>query len=423
MEGKYLSASCGSSHTAVILRKTRSVVTWGRGEDGQLGHGDAESQNVPLVVAALENKDCDEVVCGAEYSIAVSRSTQKIWSWGWGDFGRLGHGDPNDLFIPKQVSSLCNVKIKLVACGDSHTMVITGEGDVFSFGRNQNGQLGLGSRIDCMVPKLVSDLKGQPVESIACGAEHTVACTAAGKTFAWGWGLYGNLGHGDNKDRLSPTEVKWLTDSGVFIKTVACGWRHSCAVTDNGELYTFGWSKYGQLGHGDNEISDKPKVVAALKGRVVVAVSGGWRHTMASDSEGNVYACGWNQYGQVGNGNNEDVNTMSIIKALQGERVALIRCGWRHSVAITESDKLYSWGRGVHGQLGHPQKKDFNLPTLLTGLEGGEKEVLGGHQLPAKVPQSTIEDVSISAAARYATVPDSSGAPAQGGGPTKKLKT
>ena len=81
-----------------------------------------------------------------------------------------------------------------------------------------------------------------------------------------------------------------MTEEGVFIKTVACGWRHSCAVTNKGELYTFGWSKYGQLGHGDNEIADKPKKVAALEGKEVVNVSGGWRHTMASDSEGRIYA-------------------------------------------------------------------------------------------------------------------------------------
>jgi len=408
-----LCASCGSSHTAIILSEKNAVFTWGRGEDGQLGHGDAESQIVPALVQALEDKECDEVVCGAEYTIAVSHKRQKIWSWGWGDFGRLGHGNPTDLFIPKQVSSLCDVKIKMVACGDSHTMVVTGDGSVFSFGRNQNGQLGLGSKIDSMLPTQIMDLKDHQVESIACGAEHTVACTSKGKTFAWGWGLYGNLGLGDNEDRLHPSEVQSLTASNTFIQTVACGWRHSCAVTDKGELYTFGWSKYGQLGHGDNEIAATPKRVAALEGRTVVNVSGGWRHTMTSDSEGKVYACGWNQYGQVGNGNNEDVNTMTAIKALQDEFVTLVRCGWRHSVAITKSDKLYSFGRGVHGQLGHPQRKDFSVPTLLTGLDGG----VGAGSRPAAQAKDAV---LISAADRYATVPDN---PTPGQGAAKKLKT
>jgi alpha-tubulin suppressor-like RCC1 family protein len=248
---------------------------------------------------SLEGEECDEIICGAEYTIAVSHSKQKIWSWGWGDFGRLGHGNPFDLFLPKQISSLCNIKIKLVACGDSHTMVVTGAGEVFSFGRNQNGQLGLGSRIDCMIPTKIVELGAHKVESVGCGAEHTAACTEGGKVFSWGWGLYGNLGLGDNQDRLVPTEVSTFTQNKTHVKTVACGWRHTCAVSDKGELFTFGWSKYGQLGHGDNETSDIPKKVAAVEGATVTQVSGGWRHTMALDSDGKVYACGWNQYGQV----------------------------------------------------------------------------------------------------------------------------
>lgn len=408
---KILDASCGSSHSGVVLSESKSVVTWGRGEDGQLGHGNAESQNTPMVVQVLEGQDCDEIICGAEYTIAVSHSKNKIWSWGWGDFGRLGHGNPLDLFLPKQISSLSDVKIKKVACGDSHTLVVTGAGEVFSFGRNQNGQLGLGSRMDCMVPTKLGEFKNHCVEVVACGAEHSSACTAEGKTFAWGWGHYGNLGLGDNKDRLLPTEVDFPDNPKVFIKTVACGWRHTCAVSDKGELYTFGWSKYGQLGHGNNNISDRPKKVEALEGREVTQVSGGWRHTMAADSEGKAYSCGWNQYGQVGIGHNEDVNTMTIIKALENECITLIRCGWRHSMALCKSNKLYSWGRGVHGQLGHPECKDFNLPRLVSALEGGTFE-----ETQVKAQAQNF----ISAADRYATVPDNP-TPVQGFAKKQKI--
>jgi alpha-tubulin suppressor-like RCC1 family protein len=386
------------------------VVTWGRGEDGQLGHGDAESQHLPMVVQSLEGEECDEIICGAEYTIAVSHSKQKIWSWGWGDFGRLGHGNPFDLFLPKQISSLCNIKIKLVACGDSHTMVVTGAGEVFSFGRNQNGQLGLGSRIDCMIPTKIVELGAHKVESVGCGAEHTAACTEGGKVFSWGWGLYGNLGLGDNQDRLVPTEVSTFTQNKTHVKTVACGWRHTCAVSDKGELFTFGWSKYGQLGHGDNETSDIPKKVAAVEGATVTQVSGGWRHTMALDSDGKVYACGWNQYGQVGNGNSDDVNTIVQVKALDGEFATMIRCGWRHSLAVTKSGKLFTWGRGVHGQLGHQESKDSNLPKELE-----KKSVVEAAQLKPQTQNF------ISAADRYATVPENPTA-GQDGVSNKKQK-
>lgn len=93
--------------------------------------------------------------------------------------------------------------------------------------------------------------QGKAVTSVAAGAEHSVVATAQGEVYAWGWGRYGNLGDGERHDRHTPTAVLGL--DGVHVAKVACGWRHSAAVSDNGRLYTFGWSKYGQLGHGDTE--------------------------------------------------------------------------------------------------------------------------------------------------------------------------
>jgi len=78
-----------------------------------------------------------------------------------------------------------------------------------------------------------------------------VVATAEGKVYAFGWGKYGCLGDGSREDRLVPTLTRGL--EGVHVAQVACGWRHSIAVTDKAKLYTFGWGKFGQIGHGDNE--------------------------------------------------------------------------------------------------------------------------------------------------------------------------
>lgn len=76
-----------------------------------------------------------------------------------GDFGRLGHGDCNDVFIPQPIRALSGRSIVKVACGDTHTLAVTAEGELFSFGRNQNGQLGLGTTNDALLPQLVESLK------------------------------------------------------------------------------------------------------------------------------------------------------------------------------------------------------------------------------------------------------------------------
>eukprot|EP00775_Hariotina_reticulata_P006154 gene6154-6391_t len=350
-----LQVSCGSSHTVALL-DCNIVASWGRGEDGQLGHGDAEQVNTPKAIHSLLGKDISSVCCGAEYTVAVSKKHQQVYSWGWGDFGRLGHGDCSDVFVPQQISFFNNMPIKQVACGDTHTLVCTTTGELYTFGRNQNGQLGHGNTGDLLAPRLVEDLKGRSVSSVAAGAEHSVVATSDGQVYAWGWGRYGNLGDGDRVDRHSPARVAALDD--VVISHVACGWRHSAAVSGDGRVYTFGWSKYGQLGHGDHDDRLVPVEVSALTGRVIVQIAGGWRHTMALDQQGTAWGWGWNK----------DEAAPVVVDALAGRPVTLLACGWRHTVAVCNSGEVYSWGRGVNGQLGLGEEADEASPQLLKSL-------------------------------------------------------
>jgi alpha-tubulin suppressor-like RCC1 family protein len=232
--------NCGSSHSLALVRGKDDaesvVVSWGRGEDGQLGHGDPEEADRPKAIFALFGKAISDVHCGAEYSLAVSSQNSEVYSWGWGDFGRLGHADSADVFVPTPIASLSGRKVTAVACGDTHTLVILDGGRLVSFGRNQNGQLGNASTNDCYEPQEVRVVGGEWVTMVACGAEHSACCTRDGKVYSWGWGRYGNIGDGDTVDRHEPVLVKGL--DGVKIEGIACGWRHSLAIV---RLVTSGW--------------------------------------------------------------------------------------------------------------------------------------------------------------------------------------
>lgn len=287
--------SCGSSHSLAVFRTAQGDITasWGRGEDGQLGHGDAEERLRPQAIFGLINRSVSGVHCGAEYSVAVSRENKMIYSWGWGDFGRLGHGDCKDAFVPTPISTLSGKVVVSLACGDTHTLLATSCGALYSFGRNQNGQLGHGTTSDDLEPRQVEALSEKRVTKVACGAEHSVCCTDDGEVYAWGWGRYGNIGDGETEDRHVPTKVK--APATLKAAVVACAWRHSCCIDNEGHLWTWGWSKYGQLGHGDQCDQVTPKKVESLSDRKVVLIAGGWRHTMATNDLGQLYAWGWNK--------------------------------------------------------------------------------------------------------------------------------
>ncbi|KAH8937225.1 hypothetical protein BDL97_16G015700 [Sphagnum fallax] len=281
------------------------VCSWGRGEDGQLGHGDAEERHLPTIISGLCDAEISSITCGSDHTTAYSNLTKTLYSWGWGDFGRLGHGNLIDLFIPHPVRALNGLEIKHMACGDSHCIVLTSNGEVLSWGRNQNGQLGLGHKEDSLIPCKVQALEGKAVKMLAAGAEHTAAVTESGKLYGWGWGQYGNLGLGDRCDQMVPVEV------------------------------------------------------------VAVNIAGGWRHTVALDEDGQMYGWGWNKFGQVGVNNTEDQNYPQIVKGLVDQRVTQVSCGWRHTVALTDRGNIYSWGRGTSGQLGHGDAVDINEPKRM----------------------------------------------------------
>ena len=389
MRSTQVSVSAGASHSACLYSGHPEVVdvssdssvtpaattlyTWGQGEDGQLGHRDSEDTHYPKEVDALQHVRLATICCGANHTIAVSAGPEReLYAWGWGDFGRLGQGDPGDRLVPTPVSSLSGIVIQHVACGDSHCLVVAEDGKLFTFGRNQNGQLGLGDTEDRLKPTPVASLwaDGVRVMKAAGGAEHSAITADGGTMYTFGWGRYGNLGHGHTRDLHVPTRVEGL--EGQMVTDPICGWRHSAALTDQGRLWTFGWSKYGQLGHGDNIDHWSPKILPEFAGGPITAAAGGWRHMCAlAGSSGTLYSWGWNQFGQLGIGSTEDSNApRKVVVGTAGVPVSAVACGWRHTIAVAgEGGDVYAWGRCTNGQLGHGDTTQRDIPTKIEALD------------------------------------------------------
>lgn len=397
---RLLLISAGATHSVALL-SGNVVCSWGRGEDGQLGHGDAEDRLSPTQVSALDDLEIVSVTCGADHTTAYSESRVQAYSWGWGDFGRLGHGNSSDLFTPQPIKALYGLRIRQIACGDSHCLAVTMEGEVQSWGRNQNGQLGLGTTEDSLVPQKIEAFQGVSVKMVAAGAEHSAAVTVDGEIYGWGWGRYGNLGLGDRNDRLVPEKVSTVVGEKMVL--VACGWRHTISACSRGGLYTYGWSKYGQLGHGDFEDHLIPHKLQALHEHFISQISGGWRHTMALTSDGKLFGWGWNKFGQVGVGDNHDHCSPVHVQFPHDQKVIQISCGWRHTLAVTERDNVFSWGRGTNGQLGHMESIDRNVPKIIEVLSADGSS---GQQIESSKIDLSSGKISVSPSDRYAVVPD-----------------
>ncbi|CAO2035153.1 unnamed protein product [Urochloa humidicola] len=368
--------SAGASHSVALLTGN-ALCSWGRGEDGQLGHGDAEDRLVPTVLSGFDAPGITSVICGADHTTAYSEEELQVYSWGWGDFGRLGHGNSTDVFTPQPVKALQGLKIKQIACGDSHCLAVTMDGEVQSWGRNQNGQLGLGTTEDSLLPQKIQAFEGVCVKMIAAGAKHTAAVTEDGDLYGWGWGRYGNLGLGDRNDRVLPEKVSSV--EGEKMVLVACGWRHTITVSDPGAMYTYGWSKYGQLGHGDFEDHLVPHKLEALKDSTI------------------------SQFGQVGVGNNDDHCSPVQVHFPEEQKISQVACGWRHTLALSVKKNVFSWGRGTSGQLSNGEIVDRNTPVLIDAIS---PDGSGCKKLESSTAAPFTAKVWVSPSERYAIVPD-----------------
>jgi len=129
---------------------------------------------------------------------------------------------------------------------------------VFSWGRGEDGQLGIGDTSDQDTPTYVDTLRGVGVRQIACGSGHTVVLTTDGEVYTWGRGDDGRLGHGDNGWKYVPRIIGTTSLHGQVVIQVTCGSYHTAAVCSNGDLYTWGGGMYGKLGHGNESGHSTP---------------------------------------------------------------------------------------------------------------------------------------------------------------------
>jgi X-linked retinitis pigmentosa GTPase regulator len=223
-------------------------------------------------------------------------------------------------------------------------------------GSNSQGRLGIGNKSirQSSSPCLVEDLVDYNCRQVACGWGHSIAIMDRGEIFTWGVGEHGALGYGSNDSAWSPVSITLDPHNSVGAKKAAAGSRHSAFVSEIGTLYTCGSGDAGQLGTGKRDSKFVPEQVTLISERVT-DVACGIFHTLILTENGRVYATGGNSFGQLGIGTKKNTNIPTRIKDFERVRVQKIACG-HHSAALTEKGDVYVWGTGIFGEYLLPTK-------------------------------------------------------------------
>ena len=322
-------ALCSTARcSAVLPLQAGQLHSCGSNDFGQLGR--EGSQTRLELVAGLAQYRVVRAAAGANHSLAVDE-WGSLFSWGSDESGQLGHNQGSStLRVPRLVKSLGTVRVAAVSAGLYHSAALTAGGQLYTWGANSKGQLGLGTSSDMVFsPTLVSSLAGVPLAGVACGGNHTLVVTLSGAVFAFGSNNHGQLGLGDLTDRKWPTQVATLRNLRVAGGGLVAGLEHSVALTLEGGVFTWGSSRCGQLGHGNTGKETMPRKVVELMGTVVTQVAVGDRHTLAYvPSRGKLYAFGVGGSGQLGRGAElaQNMAVPQIVTGLGGE-VARIGAG------------------------------------------------------------------------------------------------
>ncbi|KAL4692561.1 hypothetical protein H8959_016371 [Pygathrix nigripes] len=234
---KKVAVNSGGKH-CLALSSEGEVYSWGEAEDGKLGHGNRSPCDRPRVIESLRGIEVVDVAAGGAHSACVTAAGD-LYTWGKGRYGRLGHSDSEDQLKPKLVEALQGHRVVDIACGsgDAQTLCLTDDDTVWSWGDGDYGKLGRGGSDGCKVPMKIDSLTGLGVVKVECGSQFSVALTKSGAVYTWGKGDYHRLGHGSDDHVRRPRQVQGL--QGKKVIAIATGSLHCvcCTEDESAELY------------------------------------------------------------------------------------------------------------------------------------------------------------------------------------------
>ncbi|XP_058666885.1 probable E3 ubiquitin-protein ligase HERC4 isoform X2 [Ammospiza caudacuta] len=343
------------------------MLCWGNASFGQLGLGGIDEEIVlePRKSDFFLNKRVRDVGCGLRHTVFVL-DDGTVYTCGCNDLGQLGHDKGRKR--PEHVGALDAQNIVAVSCGEAHTLALNDKGQVYAWGLATDGQLGLPGTEECVrVPRNIKSLSEIQIVQVACGYYHSLALSKGSEVFSWGQNKYGQLGLGyEYKKQTSPQMIKSLL--GIPFAQIAAGGAHSFVLTLSGAIFGWGRNKFGQLGVNDDTDRYVPTLLKSLRSQKVVHICCGEDHTAALTKEGGVFTFGAGGYGQLGhNSTSHEINPRKVFE-LMGSVVTQITCGRQHTTAfVPSSGRIYSFGLGGNGQLGTGTTSNRKSPFTVRG--------------------------------------------------------
>ncbi len=293
-----------------------------------------------------------KISAGVTHVLAI-KGDGTLWAWGGNANGQLGNGTTTDKKIPTQIGTASNWAS--ISAGNNYSMAIKTDGTLWAWGYNVDGQLGNGTTTNKTQPTQIGTATNWA--SVATGEGHTVAIKTDSTLWAWGSNVYGQLGDGTIVNKTSPIQIGTANNwASVTTKSVT-----TYAIKTNGTLWTWGRNNYGQMGDGTTVSKSTPKQIGTATDWA--NISAGYSYALATKTNGALWAWGLNNYMQLGDG----TSTTKIVPGQIGTVTNWINIasGFDHSIATKTDGTLWAWGSNTFGQLGDGATANRSTPTKI----------------------------------------------------------
>ena len=351
------------------VKKNGTLWGWGVNSHGTLGDGSIINKLVQVQIG-IENNWKSVSASTASFGL---KNDGTLWAWGNNNSGQLGDGTFVDKILPIQIIE--NNKFKSVSTAGPSSFAITTNGNLLAWGNNSNGQLGLGVQYNIVnIPTRVG--KSDEWNFIAAGDGHVLAIMENSSIYSWGINRYGELGIKIFGDKTAPVRIE---KNSTFLE-VTTGQGSTGLLKSDGTVWTCGQTSGNNvipfnLG-GIGPISYNSSFVKLENLNDVKTIASGFTHSFAIKNDGTLWAWGYNNYGQLGDGTVNNSKVALLIGSSNNWKS--IGAGLYYSVGIKNDGTLWSWGNNNSGQLGNGTRVSKQQPVQI-GNEKNWKSISAGN--------------------------------------------
>jgi len=395
--GEYVIDIAAGAYSSSCITSLGRVLFWGQNTYGQLGDESTTNRLSPVDITANFMLEPEETIASMEhghYHSSAVTSLNRVFTWGYNSYGQLGNGTITDIHSPVEITANFNLNVGEAILKTSlniyHSVALSSDGRVFTFGINDRGQLGDNTYNNKTLPTDVTSFfvlnPEEKVIDLLTGWQFTLALTSEKRVFAWGYGGTGSLGDGTWTDKLIPTNItdKFNLVGDEKIESLSAGFGQASAITSENRLFMWGQNNFYQLGDGTNTNRNLPVDITARfilpEGEKYASVSMGGYFSSALTTLNKYLSWGNNNVGQLGDGTNS-LRSAPVRLILPRytvmpnglpvtEKISFTALGQLHSHFVTENSRVFSTGYNSYGQLGDGTSTLRYLPVEITANFG-----------------------------------------------------